>query len=493
MGHVISTRGLAPYPDKVEAIVNMPTPNDVQGVQRVLGMVNYLAKFAPNLSTICEPLRRLMDKDVEYDWQARHDKAFSEMKQLIARAPILQFYDVAKEVTIECDSSSVGLGAVLLQEGRPVAYASRALSKTEQNYAQIEKECLAIVYACERMYQYILGRDVRILSDHKPLMTIFRKPMLSSPRRLQRMRLRLQKYSLRVEYQPGPQMYISDTLSRAALPDNNPQADTSGHVVFQQSLEDDDSSQDLFVTDQRLQQIRAETSRDETLQTLQSVIISGWPNDKFNTPSCVREYWPYRDEMTAENGLVFRATRIIIPTVMRKDMLTRAHAAHLGQEYTCSTAREIMYWPRMSKELIETVQKCEICLESQPTQQKEPMMSHPIPRAPWQSVASDVFEYSMCHYLVVVDLYSDYIEIAKLDSLSTQELISKIKPIFATHGTPAVLTTDNATNYASKEFKDFTNSWDITHVTSSPHHHVANGRAEAAVKTMKSIMKKSSN
>ena len=116
-------------------------------------------------------------------------------------------------VSLECDSSEVGLGAVIKQGGRPIAYASRALTKTERNYAQIEKECLAIVVAAERFEQYILGKvKVKVLSDHKPLKTIMSKPIHNSPKRLQRMRLRLQKYSLDMEYKPGPLMYISDTL-----------------------------------------------------------------------------------------------------------------------------------------------------------------------------------------------------------------------------------------------------------------------------------------
>ena len=183
MGHIISAQGLAPDPDKVRAVQELPKPTDVQGVQRLLGVVTYLAKFMPKLSEVCEPLRRLTDKDVMFDWMPQHDKALDTIKQLITQAPVLQFFDVKKEVSIECDSSDVGLGAVLTQEGRPVAYASRSLTPSERNYAQIEKECLASVFAAERFDQYILGRsNVRVQTDHKPLMAIFTKPILTSPK-----------------------------------------------------------------------------------------------------------------------------------------------------------------------------------------------------------------------------------------------------------------------------------------------------------------------
>ena len=126
---------------------DMPCPTDIQGVQRLIGVVTYLSKFMPQLSSICEPLRRLTDKTTVFDWLPQHEEAITTIKNLIT--PVLHYYNVDKEVTLECDSSDVGLGAVLSQDGHPVAYASRALTHTECNYAQIEKECLAIVFATE--------------------------------------------------------------------------------------------------------------------------------------------------------------------------------------------------------------------------------------------------------------------------------------------------------------------------------------------------------
>ena len=172
MGHIFSAQGLAADPEKVKAVLQMQCPTDVQGVQRVLGVTNYLAKFTPKLTTVCEPLRCLLDKDSVFDWLPHHETAFSRMK-----APVLQYYDVNKDVSLECDSSEVGLGAVIKQGGHPIAYASRALTKMERNYAQIEKECLAIVFAAEHFEQYILGKEkVKVLSDHKPLETILSRP-----------------------------------------------------------------------------------------------------------------------------------------------------------------------------------------------------------------------------------------------------------------------------------------------------------------------------
>ena len=144
----------------------------------------------------------------------------------------------------------------------------------------------------------------------------------------------------------------------------------------------------------------------------------------------------------------------------------------------------------MTADLTEAVQRCQTCQQSQPAQTKEPMMTCPVPQFPWQVVASDCFQLEGEFYVVAVDLYSDYIEVGQLSDLTSEALISQLKPIFATHVTPAVLITDNGSNYDSREFKEFATSWDFRHVTTSPRHHQANGKAESAVKIIKNIVKK---
>ncbi|XP_032219108.1 uncharacterized protein K02A2.6-like [Nematostella vectensis] len=134
-------------------------------------------------------------------------------------------------------------------------------------------------------------------------------------------------------------------------------------------------------------------------------------------------------------------------------------SSHLGIQYTTNTARDIMYWPGMSADLTEAVQRCSTCQEMQPAQQKEPMMTQTIPQLPWQVAASDCLEVQGEHYLVLVDLFSDYIELVQLPYNSSKTLIQQVKPIFATHGTPAVLISDNGTNYSSQEFQEFTKAW----------------------------------
>ena len=191
MGHVISKEGLKPDPAKVKAIEEMPQPTCKQEVLSLLGFINYLSRFLPRLADVAQPLRDLISKDAKFTWSKQHETAFKEVKKLMVNHPILKYYDCTAEVTLQCDAREKGLGAVLLQNGQPVAFASKTLSPTERRYAQIEKECLAIVFACQRFSQYISRREkITVHSDHKPLQAIFKKSVLAAPCRLQTMLLR---------------------------------------------------------------------------------------------------------------------------------------------------------------------------------------------------------------------------------------------------------------------------------------------------------------
>ena len=185
IGHVLTSNGLKPDPKKVHAVEGMPSPADKPALLRFLGMVNYMSNFIPNLADLTQPLRELLHKEVEWHWSERQEKAFQAIKEKLTSDATLQYYDVEKPTTVSVDASSYGLGACLLQKGRPVCFAHRSLNSAERNYAQIEKELLAIVYGCTKFHQYVYGKKVKVQTDHKPLEALFKKTLFPAPQRLQ--------------------------------------------------------------------------------------------------------------------------------------------------------------------------------------------------------------------------------------------------------------------------------------------------------------------
>ena len=172
-----SRRGY-PAPSMVEAIVNMPKSTDPHAVQRHLGMLNFLARFCPKLSDVVKPLRELTDRDVTFQWTDSHDQAFVESKELTAHAPVLCYFNSQLPVTLQVNASGVGVGGALLQNDQPVAFFSNTLTETEQRYAVIEKECLAICLAFEKWDSLLYGKsDITVQTDHQPLESIFKKPL----------------------------------------------------------------------------------------------------------------------------------------------------------------------------------------------------------------------------------------------------------------------------------------------------------------------------
>ena len=159
IGHTFTSERIEPDKEKVQAILLMPEPSTKQELQRFIGMIQYLGKFIPDLSEKSAPLQSLLKKNMAWQWNAEHQRAYELLKKDCSKQPTLLFYDMSKPVKISADSSKSGLGAVSEQDGHPVAYASRALSDTQQQYAQIEKELLAIVFACEKFHQFIYGKS----------------------------------------------------------------------------------------------------------------------------------------------------------------------------------------------------------------------------------------------------------------------------------------------------------------------------------------------
>jgi len=484
IGGILTSEGTKPDKTQIEAIVSMPIPESKDELQRFLGMVTYFAKYVPDMSSTTAVLRELLKKEVSWFWDERHELAIQKLKQQLTSAPVLAYYDPTKPAVLSVDASQKGLGAVLLQEGRAIAFASRALNETEQRYAQIEKETLALVFGCERFHHYLYGRVFEVESDHKPLEAIMVKSLNKAPPRIQRFLLRLQKYQFKLKFVPGKYMFVSDTLSRAYMSETvevDDDIEIHVHTLVTNVPVKPDTFKDLV----------QETSQDVVLQRLKQTIIQGWPETRGETDDEIKPYWNGREEYHVAEGLIFKGDRIVVPKSRYKTMLQRTHEGHMGMELCKNRAREVIYWPGMNGQIEQMVSSCAVCQKHTRKQTKEPLITHPIPDRPWQNVSSDLFYWAGKEYLLVVDSYSGYPELAVLHNNSTsQTVINHLKAMFARQGIPEKLMTDNGPQYASRKFKDFVQKWGITHITSSPLYPQSNGLAERTVETVKNLLRK---
>ena len=322
---------------------------------------------------------------------------------------------------------------------------------------------LAIVFSLEKFHHHTYGRLVQVFSDHKPLEKIFKKALAAIPRRLQGMRMRLQAYDIEVIYQPGPTLHIADLLSRSHLPSKpDPNSEEFEHVNMAQFLP---------ISDERLIEIKVETEADATLQLLEETILQGWPDNKEHVPPQIFPYFSTRDELSIQDGLVFRGERVVVPAKLRHDIKNKIHTSHMGAESCLRRARECLFWPGMSAEIRQLVAQCETCAKFSTSQQKETLKTHELPSRPWQKIAVDLFECKSQDYMVTVDYFSSYWEVDKLSSTTATAVIQKLKPHFARYGSPEVLVSDNGPQFASAEFARFSKTWDFDHCTSSPEHH----------------------
>ena len=289
-GMVYDANGVHPDPEKCAEIQAIPAPKNVTEIQQFLGIIQFMAPFISKLADQTAPLRALTKKDVPFEWNSSLQKVFKNVKASICKDIALTYFDVTKPTTIQVDASKIGIGAALLQDGRPIAFASKALTETEQRYANIERELLAVVFGCERFHTYVYGKPFAVETDHKPLEMIHKKSLASTPPRLQRMLLRLQHYDVSIKYRPGKEMVLADSLSRLSpIPDKEIHLEQSIYAVQ--------------FTHDKLQQLKLESESDPEVTAIRNIIIDGWPDSAKQLPKNLREFWSCKDELSVEDGL----------------------------------------------------------------------------------------------------------------------------------------------------------------------------------------------
>ena len=414
-GMVLTADGIKPDPRKVVTIKKWPVPQNVTELQSFLGSVHYLSRFIPGLSQLCKPLQALVKKNSEFVWTTVHDKSFQDLKDMVSEDCLIHFYDPLKPLYIECDASKQGIGCVMLQPDDnlapntvdwipsnlwPVAYASKSLSEAEQNYANIERELLGVVFSLETFKHFTSGRQTNMITDHKPLTSLFSKCLANTSRRLARMIPHISNYDVNVLYQKGSKMYLSDALSH--LPSHNTrqgkQSEIKGLNISVHDVETD-------VHETTLDKIHVCSKTDSAVSLVMQYVSDGWPGNANECAELTQPYFTYREELTIVDRLLVKGSRIVIPTKLRHACLETLHTPHLGLQKALLRAHSSVFWPGMTTDIKAQISNCSACQTFQTKQRAETLRNELPTTQPWTCLATDIFEYGGKSYLIVVDCF----------------------------------------------------------------------------------------
>ena len=366
---------------------------------------------------------------------------------------------------------------------RPIAYGSRTLTKAEKNYAQIDKEAAAIIFGIKKFHPYIYGRKFTLITDHKPLTTIF-SPKSSLPAlaaaRLQRWAIILSAYQYEVEFRATDKHANADCLSRLPL-----QITTEEDAITKDaSLFNLQQIERLPVKADKIAQL---TANDPVLSKVITFVQQGWPTQVQD------EFKPYhirRNELTVEANCLLWGRKVIIPEKLPDKVLEELRTAHPGVVRMKSIARIHVWWPGIDKKIEEVVKSCLPC---QSIRNKPPLTSLHLwnwPSQPWCRLHLDFLgPFLGATFLIVVDAYSKWLEVIPMSSTTAERTITELRKLFATHGLPTQVVTDNGAQFTSQEFGEFLKLNGIQHYKSAPYHPATNGKAECYVQTFKQAMR----
>ena len=482
-GHTWNTTGISPDPKKVQAIRNMTFPEDKETMHSFLGLINFLNRYSGELAQHTSPLYRLTQKNGHYTVTEEHRSAFQSIKDIFEQKIVLPYFSTELECILQTDASKKGFGAVLIQDEKPVYYASRTLSKAEKNYQNLERECMAAVWGMEKFHYFLYGRHFVLQTDQKPLVSIFKKHMTDVTPRMQRLCIRTWNYDFTPEYLKGKDNVISDALSRV-----NPQK------VQDCDIEEEILAVNILSTSTlqqaEIEELQKATSEDTELQCLKTVISNGWPSTKGSCSDVLKNYWNYRDELWIEDGILMKNHKIVIPNVLKGKYLEKVHAGHQGINSCLQRAREYIFWKGYTNDIKETVEKCGLCQENASSTGIQYRYVSDIPPHPWHTLGSDLFYFKRQDFLVLVDYFSKFPVVRKLPNSTTEAVKKELHAIFLEFGIPFVFRSDNGPCYASEDFKAFLQECRVVHYTSSPHYPQSNGLAEATVKLSKRLIEK---
>lgn len=480
LGHIIDANGIYPTKEKTECIRNAVTPTNLTQLKSYLGLLNYYRKFIPNLSEELKCLYDLCKNEVSFNWTQEHEQCFQKSKQFLMSNKVLHHFNPNLPIFITCDASGYGVGAVLSHgKDKPVLFVSSTLSSTEKKYSNLERESLAIIFALKKFHKYIFGRKFVLITDHEPLKFIFGRNKgipATAAARITRWAILLSAYDYEIEYKKGKSITNADGLSRVPM---NTDTEVSCEL-FSFNLS---NTIPLNAFD-----IAGSTKKDRILQKVIEFTLSGWPHTVEDTLKC---YFHKRHELSVEFDCLMLGNKVVIPHLLRTEVLSLFHEEHMGIVRTKMLIRSYCWWPGINSDIEKYISECEICMKFQ-------NFSHKI-YFPWPTASNSFFRVHLDFFykfnfifLIIVDQRSKYLDVKLMDNSSNaRETIMKCKEFFSYFGLPTELVTDNGPPFNSAEFVTFCQANGIKPLKSPPYHPQSNGSAERYVQTVKKSLDKS--
>lgn len=468
LGHIVSAEGVKPDPGKISAVQSFPTPSSAKEVKSFLGLAGYYRRFIPKFSEMSKPLTSLLGKDKTFHWSDREQKAFDDLRGALCSSDVLIYPDFRDPFLLSTDASGVALGAVLSQirEGheRPVAYASRQLSRAEQNYSTTERELLAVVWATAQFRCFLIGRRFTLVTDHAALKWMLHLKDPSA--KLTRWALRLSEFDYEVVHRPGVKHQNADGLSRAVA-------------------QVQDQANEAHKT------TRGPTEKDR------------WRREQERDLWCSHHRNRFPDKVALEAGLWYwtngegdrKAWKVMVPTKMRSYVIRTHHdtpwSGHPGVERTTTRIREQFYWPELSRDVERFVKSCHACnTRKTPKSLASPLGKVEVAKFPLDMVSLDLVEFPTSHrgnryLLTMIDNFTRYAEAVPMRSQTAEETArAVVREIILRHGAPRYLLTDRGTNFVSQLFKTMCRVLRIKKLQTTAYHPQSNGLVERMHRTL---------